>query len=253
MLQLRTYYLLATIKDYYIDDSFMKTYSITLFLYRVLGNYQFLNLSKNPSISMTSNFSFRLSSFLGKTILFIFVVITCSCTALLTNTIIDPAVSNLQKQQDVDLVCEGAASYLLMIDSLIESNPDSRDLLLVGSKAYSGSVAAFVSCGASPARIKTISTKAQQYGKRLLATLIQTDKSQNIKTSTNLDSLNSKDSEYLFWGVFGWLSWVQQEEGSPGSMADLIVIEKLMAKLLELDDTIENGSPHVFFGALYGR
>ena len=54
-----------------------------------------------------------------------------SCTTLITNMVIEPAVGNLQKQPDVELVCEGAAAYLLMIDSLIESDPSSRNLLLI--------------------------------------------------------------------------------------------------------------------------
>ncbi|MEE4165672.1 MAG: TRAP transporter TatT component family protein, partial [Desulfocapsaceae bacterium] len=66
-------------------------------------------------------------------------VLFSSCTSILTGTIINPAVNNLQKQPDIDLVCEGAPSYLLMIDSLIESSPKNRELLLNGAQAYSGS------------------------------------------------------------------------------------------------------------------
>ena len=51
-------------------------------------------------------------------------------------------------QSDIDLVCEGASSYLLMIDSMIESNPDSKDLLKIGAQSYSGSVAALQACDA---------------------------------------------------------------------------------------------------------
>ena len=191
--------------------------------------------------------------FLPACSLFFFLGLTLSsCTSIITTTMIDPAVSNLQKQQDIDLVCEGAASYLLMIDSLIESDPQDKDLLLVGTKAYSGSVAALSSCDAPPSRINAISTKAKKYGKRLLNTLIKTDKLAISDSTAALDSLDRSDSEYLFWGTFGWLGWIQQQSGSPASMADLIVVEKLMAKILDLDETIENGSPHLFFGALYG-
>ena len=175
-----------------------------------------------------------------------------SCTAIITGTVINPAVGNLQKQSDIDLVCEGAPSYLLMIDSLIESNPENRDLLLNGTQAYSGSTAALISCNAPPERVVAISSKAQRYGKRLLSLYLPIEGGSGDKMDEALLGLRAKDGRYLFWGAFGWLSWVQQQQGSPASMADLIVIEKIMQRLLDLDETIENGSPHLFFGALYG-
>ncbi len=175
-----------------------------------------------------------------------------SCTAILTGTIINPAVGNLQKQSDINLVCEGAPSYLLMIDSLVESSPQNKGLLLNATQAYSGSTAALVSCNASPDRIIAISSKAHRYGKRLLSLYLPVEGGAGDKLDDALSTLSAKDGRYLFWGAFGWLSWVQHQQGSPASMVDLIVIEKIMRRLLYLDETIENGSPHLFFGALYG-
>jgi hypothetical protein len=175
-----------------------------------------------------------------------------SCTAILTGTVINPAVGNLQKQSDIDLVCEGAPAYLLMIDSLIESSPANRDLLLNGTQAYSGSTAALISCNAPPERVVAISSKAQLYGRRLLSLYLPIEDGSADKLDDALSRLTAKNGRYLFWGAFGWLSWVQQQQGSPASMADLVVIEKIMQRLLDLDETIENGSPHLFFGALYG-
>ena len=180
-------------------------------------------------------------------------VLLSSCTAIITGTIINPAVGNLQKQSDIDLVCEGAPSYLLMIDSLIESNPENRDLLLNGAQAYSGSTAALLSCGAPPARIAALSSKARLYGKRLLGQFLPLENgSGDDRFNAALETLSTPDARYLFWGTFGWLSWIQQQQGSPASLADLVVIEAVMKRLLVLDETVENGSPHLFFGALYG-
>lgn len=191
------------------------------------------------------------TSFPYLTVLLLFpIFLLSSCTSMMTNAVIDPAVENLQRQHDVELVCEGAASYLLMIDSLIESDPANKDLLLIGTKAYSGSTAALISCGAPDNRIAAVSTKAKNYGKTLLSTFFHPD--QLTKSSSVITSANSGDKKFLFWGAFGWLTWIQQQHGSPESMADLIVIEKIMARVLELDETIENGAAHLFFGALYG-
>jgi len=175
-----------------------------------------------------------------------------SCTSIITGTVINPAVSNLQKQSDVELVCEGAAAYLLMIDSLIEGNPANKELLLTGTKAFSGSAAALTSCNATPQRIEAISSKAKIYGQRLLSFYLPIEKTSSNELDTALSRLTKAEAPLVFWGTFGWLSWVQQQQGAPAAMADLIVIEKIMSRILTLDDTVEYGSPHIFFGALYG-
>ena len=41
----------------------------------------------------------------------------------------------------------------------------------------------------------------------------------------------------MFWGAYGWAVWVQYQEGSPSSMADLPIIEYIMLKVVELEDS----------------
>ena len=175
-----------------------------------------------------------------------------SCTSLMTSLAIEPAVTNLQKQTDIDLVCEGAPSYLLMIDSLIESDPNNKELLKIGAQSYSGSVAALKSCGAPRERLKTLSDKAGRYGKTLLSTMLPVGAGNQELLAAELKKRSKADADFLFWGSYGWLTWIEQQQGSPAAMADLVTVEKIMARLLEIDDTIEQGGAHLFFGVLYG-
>ena len=195
----------------------------------------------------------RPSRFLS-TLVLCSMLLLSGCTSLLTTTIIKPTVGNLQHQQDVELVCEGAAAYLLMIDSLIEGNPTNRELLLLGSQSYSGTMAALESCGASSDRLQALGNKARQYGRQLLLTILPPDFDQLPPAELDrvLASTPPRNAPYLFWGTYGWLAWVTQQQGSPAAMADLVSIEALMAAILELDETVENGGAHLFFGVLYG-
>jgi len=174
-----------------------------------------------------------------------------SCTSLITSLAIEPAAANLQKQSDIELVCEGASSYLLMIDSMIESKPDNRKLLKIGAQSYSGTVAALESCGAPEERLRALSTKAGLYGRRLLSTVLPVDQSIEAVDAA-LGRAGAGDADTLFWGSFGWLTWIDQQQGAPAAMADLVVVERIMARLLEVDETVEQGGPHLFFGVLYG-
>ncbi len=193
----------------------------------------------------------RIAAYRLLPLLLLFILLS-SCTSMITNAVIAPAVNNLQIQQDVELVCEGAASHLLMIDSLIASEPENKGLLLIGTQAYCGSLAALSSCNQPKSRLAALSMKAREYGKRLLDSIVPLSEIDGPERQRFFNHLDIKDLRFLFWGTYGWLSWVQYQDGSPAAMADLVIIEQLMAKVLEIDETIENGSPHLFFGALYG-
>jgi len=175
-----------------------------------------------------------------------------SCSTLLSNSLIEPTVANLQKQTDLDLVCDGSPAYLLMIDSLIASDPNNRNMLRTGAQAYSGYLAAMTECGLPEERIKTVAQKGRLYGTILLAQMLPiapgTDAAEFDK---RLQCLRTSHVPDLFWGTLAWLGWIQAEQGAPAAMAELATVEKIMARVLELDENYQLGSPHLFFGAYY--
>ncbi len=174
-----------------------------------------------------------------------------SCTRLLTITVIEPTVANLQQQTDLDLVCEGAPAYLLMIDSMIASSPKDRSLLRTGAQSYSAYTAALAECGAEQKRIMVIADKARLYGTTLIDLLLADNASSRLDVlERELAGAARSDVPSLFWGSMAWLTWIQQQQGAPKAMADLLSVEKIMTRLLELDETYQAGSIHLFFAGL---
>ncbi len=177
----------------------------------------------------------------------------CSCSSLINSVFIEPSVSNLQKQTDIYLVCDGGPSYLLMIDSLIDDDPDNPELLTLGAKAYSGYLTALAECGRSSERLQAIGAKARLYGvKRLSKRLPIKPKDSLESLDQALITLSASEVEPLFWSTAAWTSWVFQQQGSPASMADLVKIEKIMLRLVELNETFGNGAMHLILGSYYG-
>jgi hypothetical protein len=164
-----------------------------------------------------------------------------------------PAIGNLQQQTDVNLVCEGAPAYLLMIDSMLVSSPKNCDLLLSGAQSYSAYAMALEECGgADDQRIEPIAGKAKLYGIRLLSRYLPINDGQDYDAlDRKLANLGRSDVSNIFWGTFGWLTWVKSQQGSPEAIADLVLIEKIMARLLEIDESYQGGSIHLFFGSYY--
>lgn len=166
---------------------------------------------------------------------------------------IRPAIGNIQQQTDLDLVCEGVPAYLLMIDSMLVSSPKSRYLLLAGSQSYSAYATALEECrGGDDKRIAPVADKAKLYGLRLLRRYLPLDTGQNYEALDHkLAKLNRCDVPNVFWGTFGWLTWVKDQKGSPEAIADIVFIEKIMARLLQLDESYQGGSIHLFFATYY--
>lgn len=175
-----------------------------------------------------------------------------SCSMLISSTIIEPTVGNLQQQTDLELVCEGAPAYLLMIDSMIAGDPDSKNLLRIGSQAYTGYITAMAECNMPKERVMTIAEKGRLHGTSLLSKLLPispgTDEKEFQKALNKLTTCNVPN---LFWGTLAWLNWIQVQQGSPASLADLAMVEKMMVRLIELDESFQAGSSHLFFGAYY--
>lgn len=188
-----------------------------------------------------------------RAILWLFpLLLLTSCSSLITNIIVEPTVGNLQKQTDLELVCEGAPAYLLMVDSMVASNDDDPDLLRIGAQSYSGYVAAMAECNYPAKRIRAIADKAYLYGTSLLQGYLPLSRETTPgKFDKALDGISNGDLEDIFWGTMAWTTWIQQQQGSPDALADLVMVEKIMKKILELDESYQQGGAHLFFGALH--
>ena len=161
-------------------------------------------------------------------------------------------VANLNRQTDLDLVCDGAPAYLLMLDSLIACDPENPGLLINGVKAYSAYSAAVAECG-RPDRAATLSGKARDYGFSLLKLKFAITPDISLdRLGDILAKIDRNDAYYLFWGAYGWASWVATQDGSPAALADLPKIEKLMLRVVELDESCYHGGAHLFLGIYYG-
>ncbi|PID55415.1 hypothetical protein CSB45_16155 [candidate division KSB3 bacterium] len=181
----------------------------------------------------------------------VLVLLLSSCANLINSRIIQPAVGNLQQQTDLELVCDGAPAYLLMLDSMLAGNPADPNLLITAAQSYSGYGASVAECsGQSLERIQPIVKKAKQYGKALLATKLPLAEGLEA-IETSLSRQTEDDVPALFWGAFGWLSWIREEQGSPESVADIVIIEKIMTRLLELQPDFQGGSIHIFWGVYH--
>ena len=160
-------------------------------------------------------------------------------------------IDGLNQQTDVELVCDGSSSFLLLLDSMLSNKPDNVKLLLNNTKAYSAYVQVMSECG-HPERSEVLSEKAKEYGLRLLREKTGIIKSDSLEMiSEKLHKSDKGDVPALFWGAYGWARWISYQQGSPAAVIDLPKIEMIMKRVVELDENFYNGGAHLFLGIYY--
>jgi len=196
-----------------------------------------------------------MTSILGNVLLAALVFLFSSgCTSLVVNPLLDPLTLSLQKQTDLELLRDGAPSLLLLLDGLIASDPDNERLLMTATKAYGAYTTVLYEDGNIERAVNT-SIKARDYGISLINQLPGLGNI-NGQTLAEIDEALARISPdrvgYLFWGAYGWATWIQYQDGAPAAMADLPIVELIMLKVVELDESFYYGGAHIFLGSYYG-
>ena len=190
---------------------------------------------------------------LGLTIILAIVLMSNGCTSMIIQPLLDPVELSLQKQTDLELIKDGAPSLLLLLDGLIAKNPHNKNLLMAATKAY-GAYAITLHESNDLDRAISISQKAKTYGMTLLSLLPHLENihaKKLVETDQALDRISRGQVGYLFWGAYGWATWIRFQEGAPGAMVDLPIIEHIMLRVVELDESYYYGGAHIFLGAYY--
>lgn len=218
---------------------------------RAKGIEQLLNVWKSNLIMKQK----AMTSICGRISLAIFLLIySTGCTAVLVNPLLEPLTLSLEKQTDLELLQDGAPSLLLLLDGLIANDPDNERLLMTATKAYGAYATVLYEEGLEDRAIK-MSTKAKEYGISLLKQLPGLKSTSGFtlpEVNQALTMVPQGKAGYLFWGAYGWAIWIQYQAGAPAAMADLPMVEKIMLRVVELDEAYYYGGAHIFLGSYYG-
>lgn len=179
---------------------------------------------------------------------------TPGCSSIMLPSLVEPMVNGLRYQDDLQLACEGAPAYLLMLDSLLVADPGNETLLLKAAQAYAAYADVSVECG-DPGHSAVLSEKAKKYGVALLSLDRELAKALDGPLPGLVQALSRfrrDEVETLFWGGFAWAGWIRSQHGSPAALIDLAKVEKIMQRILELDEGYYDGGAHLFLGYYYG-
>jgi hypothetical protein len=169
-----------------------------------------------------------------------------------TTTIIENSLEATEEESDVILAEQSIASNLKLLEGLIKSDPNNRNLLLLASRGFTSYALGFVEFE-DPERAVQLYIRARDYGLQALR--------QNRafaeglgrpfeEFETALRSISERDIPLLFWTANAWAGAIQQNLRDPQSLADLPKVEAMMNLVLERDEKYYYAGPHLFFGMI---
>jgi TRAP transporter T-component len=170
-----------------------------------------------------------------------------------TQPMIDNLATAIQKQDDPELVRDGAPAYLLLIDGMVEGSPDDPDTLKTAATLYSSYVSAFVA-GQDKPRAKVLAARARDYAFRAAAIEKPLFGELHDRPYKEFEpvaaAFEAGDEELLFLVAGTWAGVVQSDSGNTDLLADIAKIDLLARRLLELDETYYYGAAHLALGVL---
>ncbi|MDC1288031.1 TRAP transporter TatT component family protein [Gammaproteobacteria bacterium] len=157
----------------------------------------------------------------------------------------------IENQNDAATVRDGAPAYLLMIDGLIEGDPENEDLLLAGAKLYGSYSSAFVN---DELRSQRLASRSLDYARRALCLELESvcvASAQKLNLfEASLVGTSRSDLKSMYPYAVAWAGWVQANSADWNAVADLAKVTALFERCLVLDETYDRGGAHLYLGVI---
>jgi hypothetical protein len=168
-----------------------------------------------------------------------------------TSRMADNITLAILNQDDPDTVRDGAPAYLLMIDGLIEGDPDNERLLLSGAKLYASYSGAFIE---EEQRAQRLAGKSLGYARRALclrtADLCETAGDKLAVFGDSLAATGKKELDTIYGFGAAWANWIQLNASDWNAVADLAKVTALFEHCLLIDELHDEGGAHVYLGVI---
>ena len=181
-------------------------------------------------------------------------ILLSGCASMLassTGKLAGDLSSAVLNQDDLQTVQEGAPAYLLLLDGMLAGDPKNEKLLLAAARLYGAYASIFVT---EPDRARRLTEKARNYAVRAVClnneTLCRNWQRPYDDFAAALATLKAADAPLLYTFAATWASWIQTHSDDWNALADLPKVEAAMRRVVELDESYDNGGAHLYLGVL---
>ena len=188
----------------------------------------------------------------------LFIVVTClasaGCTVIVSNAA-DSFADNLSaavlNQNDPELVRDGAPSYLLLLDSLLEGSPENPAILSAAATLYATYGSVFAD---DPERAARLTERARSYSTKAICNSYEPSCNWNGMLFEDFEEtlygLREKHADVIFTHALASAAFIRAHSSDYAAIALLPYTEALFVKYLEVNDGADNSTVHTYLGTL---
>ena len=174
-----------------------------------------------------------------------------SLMSLAATGLTDNLSAAILNQDDPEIVRMGAPSYLLLLDSFVEGNPDNPGILSATATLYATYGAIFVE---DEARAAKLTSRARRYALRAMCESYSPacrwpDATYDEFVAT-LDGIGARHADVLYTYGFASLAFLRAHSSDWNSLAELPQIEALFNHYLNISGDEVNSGVYTFMGIL---
>ncbi len=169
-----------------------------------------------------------------------------------TTGLIENSLEATEEETDLILAEQSIASNLKLLEGMIKTDPNNRNLLLLATRGFTSYALGFVE-EEDPERATSFYMRARDYGLRGLRQNRDFDRAFDKpfeEFEASLEHISDRDIPLLFWTANAWAGAIQQNIGDPRSLANLPKVEAMMRVVLERNESFYYAGPHLFFGMI---
>jgi hypothetical protein len=163
----------------------------------------------------------------------------------------DTLSAAILNQDDPAIVSAGLPAYLLIVDGLIIERPDNAGLLAAGAQLFALYGSRFAE---DEAHGIVLTAKSRRYGERAICLdyppSCDWSGLEYDRFVAELDLIDAQRIEYLYGYTVRWLSHLDATSSDWSAVGELPWVQAAMERLLELDETHDDGGVHVYLGIL---
>ena len=163
----------------------------------------------------------------------------------------DNLSSAIINQDDPELVRAGMPSYILLLDSFLQGEEDSPEMLASASTMYASYGSIFA---AEPERAMRLTKRARNYAEQAMCLSYAESCSwpdlPYDEFLSSLASVDAKQADVLFDYGFAFLAYIRAHSGDWNALAELPQAEAVMQHYIEISGDATEASAHNYLGIL---
>jgi hypothetical protein len=163
----------------------------------------------------------------------------------------DTLSAAILNQDDPAIVSSGLPAYLLVVDGFIIQSPDNSGLLSAGAQLFALYGSRFAE---DDAHGLVLTAKSRRYGERAIC--LEHEPACNWsgleydRFVAELAEVDRRQTDVLYAYTVSWLSHLDATSSDWTAVGELPWVQAAMNRVLELDETYDDGGVHVYLGIL---